>query len=69
LLHLAGRLKLWDTAGPVALALAVGLDVGSKDIDELLYPQDSFMHPVALVMGKQGSLQWFRSKVVPSWTQ
>ena len=69
LLHLAGRLKIWDTAGPVALALAAGLDVGSREIDYLHYPQDSFLHPLAIVMGKKGSLQWFRSKIAPSCLQ
>jgi 3'(2'), 5'-bisphosphate nucleotidase len=67
LLHLAGRLKVWDTAGPVALALGAGMEVGSKDIDYLNYPENSFQHPVEIVIGKSGSLQWFRSKIVPSW--
>jgi len=69
LLHLAGRLKIWDTAGPVALALANGLEVGSKDIDTLLYPKDSFTHQVAMVIGKKGSLEWFRKQLIPAWIQ
>ena len=69
LLHLAGRLKIWDTAGPVALALAAGLDVGGYDTDELPYPANSFVHPMAVVMGKKGSLQWFRNRVSKEWIQ
>ncbi len=69
LLHLAGRLKLWDTAGPVALALAAGFDVGTQDLDRLLYPQDTFVHRMAIVIGIKGSLDWFRSKIIPVWTQ
>jgi 3'(2'), 5'-bisphosphate nucleotidase len=69
LLHLARRLKVWDTAGPVALALGAGMEVGSKEIDHLNYPENSFLHPVEVVIGKSGSLQWFRSKIVPSWIQ
>ncbi len=69
LLHLAGRLKVWDTAGPVALALAAGLEVGSREIDQLFYPRDSYTHQMAIVMGKKGSLQWFRSKIITAWIQ
>ena len=66
-LHLAGRLKVWDTAGPVALSLAAGLEIGSSELDYLNYPQDSFLHPLAIIIGKKGSLKWFRSKVIPLW--
>lgn len=69
LMHLAGRLKIWDTAGPVAVAMGAGLEVGGEEIDELIYSQDSFVHSFAIVMGKKGSLDWFRSKIIPSWIQ
>ncbi len=69
LLHLAGRLKVWDTAGPVAIALAAGLEVGSPEKDRLHYAHDSYVHPLAIIMGKKGSLQWFRSKIITSWIQ
>jgi 3'(2'), 5'-bisphosphate nucleotidase len=68
-MHLAGRLKIWDTAGPVAVALGAGLEVGGEEIDELIYSKDSFVHNFAIVMGKKGSLDWFRSKIIPSWIQ
>ncbi len=53
LLHLAGALKVWDTAGPVALALAAGLDVGTSEDDQLLYTQNSLVHKQAIVVGKK----------------
>lgn len=69
LVHLAGRLKVWDTAGPVALALAAGLEVGNAENNYLIYPQNSFLHSSAIVIGKSGSLDWFRNNIIPSWTQ
>lgn len=67
LLHLAGALKVWDTAGPVAIALAAGLDVGTSHSDQLSYAHNSLVHQEAIVVGKQGSLQWFRTDVLSAW--
>ncbi|MBX3075517.1 hypothetical protein KF728_08115 [Candidatus Obscuribacterales bacterium] len=58
--HMAGKLKTWDTAGPVSIALANGLDVGTIDIDELKFELPSILHETSVIIGRQGSLKWCR---------
>jgi len=58
--HLSGKLKTWDTAGPAAIALGNNLDVGSLDCDHLAFPADTIKHATSVVMGRPGSLKWSR---------
>lgn len=58
--HLSGKLKTWDTAGPAAVALGNVLDVGTLDHDVLAFPEDTVLHAVPVVMGRPGSLHWCR---------
>jgi 3'(2'), 5'-bisphosphate nucleotidase len=62
-LHLAGKLKVWDTAAPAAMAMAGGLEIGSFEFDGL--PYDSIgkqMHEFPISIGKSGTLAWMRSQ-------
>ncbi len=58
--HLSGKLKTWDTAGPAAVALGNSLDVGTLEYDELAFPSDTVLHATSVVMGRPGSLAWSR---------
>jgi 3'(2'), 5'-bisphosphate nucleotidase len=58
--HLSGKLKTWDTAGPAALAMGNGLDVGTLDHDILAFPADTILHQTPVVVGRSGSLEWCR---------
>lgn len=58
--HLSGKLKTWDTAGPAAIALANGLEVGTMDHDELQFELPSLMHNTSVVIGRKGTLEWCR---------
>jgi len=58
--HMSGKLKTWDTAGPVAIALANGLDVGTIDLDELKFELPSLLHETSVIIGRKGSLKWCR---------
>ncbi|HEY9776674.1 MAG TPA: inositol monophosphatase family protein [Planktothrix sp.] len=58
--HLSGKLKTWDTAGPAAIALGAGLDVGSMEIDELPFDTSKVLQECSVIMGRPGSLAWCR---------
>ncbi|MDZ4834895.1 MAG: inositol monophosphatase family protein [Candidatus Melainabacteria bacterium] len=58
--HMSGKLKTWDTAGPAAIALANGLDVGTMDLDELKFEFPSVLHETSVVIGRKGTLEWCR---------
>lgn len=62
--HLAGKLKLWDTAGPVAVALGAGLEVGTMKEDELSFPLPEIVHGTVVIIGRPGSLEWTRRTLV-----
>lgn len=62
--HLAGKLKLWDTAGPVAIALGAGLEVGTMKEDELSFPLPEIVHGTVVIIGRPGSLEWTRRTLV-----
>lgn len=62
--HLAGKLKLWDTAGPVAIALGAGLEVGTMKEDELSFPLPEIIHGTVVIIGRPGSLEWTRRTLV-----
>lgn len=61
--HLAGKLKAWDSAAPAAMALAAGLEVGSLEFDGLPYSGSNLTHEFPLVIGRRGSLAWARSNL------
>jgi 3'(2'), 5'-bisphosphate nucleotidase len=60
-IHFSGKLKTWDTAGPVAIALGAGLEAGSLDSNELSFPSDAVMHGGSVIIGCPGSIEWSRS--------
>jgi 3'(2'), 5'-bisphosphate nucleotidase len=64
--HLSAKLKTWDTAGPAAVALGGGLDCGSLDNDELIFPGQSVLHETTVIMGRPGSLAWTRKYFSPT---
>lgn len=59
-IHLSGKLKTWDTAGPAAIALGAGLDVGCLDSDSLEFPLPATLQECSVIMGKPGALNWCR---------
>lgn len=58
--HLSGKLKFWDTAGPAAIALGAGLEIGTFETDRLDFPLPEIRHKTTVVMGRPGSLEWAR---------
>lgn len=58
--HMSGKLKTWDTAGPVAIALANGMDVGTMQFDELKFEFPSILHETSVLIGRKGTLKWCR---------
>lgn len=59
--HLSCKLKTWDTAGPAAIALGAGLEVGGMDFDQLLFTLPDLLHNSSIIMGRPGSLAWCRN--------
>jgi 3'(2'), 5'-bisphosphate nucleotidase len=64
-ISLTGRVKLWDTAAPGALALGAGLEVGTvagTPLDYSAGEPDSprTMHGTSVIIGCPGSLEWAR---------
>jgi len=55
---LTGRVKLWDTAAPVAIALGNNLDAGTLEGEPLPYPIPGVQHGSSVVIGRPGSLSW-----------
>jgi 3'(2'), 5'-bisphosphate nucleotidase len=56
--NLNGRVKLWDTAAPAAIALGAGLDVGTIDGPPLAYPLPRVQHGSSVIIGRPGCLDW-----------
>lgn len=65
-IHLSGKLKVWDTAGPVAIALGAGLEVGRLDADGLGFPLPKVEHHCSVIIGRSGSLAWSREHLIRS---
>jgi 3'(2'), 5'-bisphosphate nucleotidase len=59
--HLSGKLKTWDTAGPAAIALGGFLEVGGLDADELIFPLPAVRQTTSVIIGRSGSLAWART--------
>lgn len=63
-IHLAGKLKTWDTAAPAAMAAASGLEVGSLEFDGLNYGDaKDHTHQFPVIIGRRGSLAWARANL------
>lgn len=58
--HLSGKLKAWDTAGPTAVALGAGLDVGEFNSANLLSPLPEIKQGTSVIIGRKGALAWCR---------
>lgn len=63
-MHLARRLKVWDTAAPGAIAIAAGMECGSLAHDILTYHLPELVHGHSIIMGRPGSLRWAREKLL-----
>lgn len=61
--NLSGKLKYWDTAGPLAIALAAGLEAGTMEKDEIEFPVNRVTHNHPVVIGRPGSLSLARKAV------
>ena len=61
--HLAGRLKTWDTAGPIAIALGGNLEVGPIQGDAIVFPKDSVRLESSVIIGRPGCLSWSRTYI------
>lgn len=61
--HLSGKLKTWDTAGPAAIAMGAGLDVGCLEFDNLEFPLPEIRQACTVVMGRQGAIAWCRKNL------
>lgn len=55
---LTGRVKLWDTAAPAAIALGAQLEVGTTDGDSLPYPVPNIQHGSSVIIGRPGAISW-----------
>jgi 3'(2'), 5'-bisphosphate nucleotidase len=64
--HFAKKLKVWDTAGPVAIALGGGLEVGTLQEDVLGFPLPSIIHETSVIVGKPNALEWCRLHLAQS---
>lgn len=62
--HLAGKLKVWDTAAPSAIAIAAGLEVGTMNEDSLSFPLPEVFHRHPVIIGRKGSLNWCRKTIL-----
>lgn len=58
--HLAGKLKVWDTAGPSAIALGAGLEVGRLEGNGLPFNFSEVRQRCSVIIGRPGSLSWTR---------
>jgi len=51
-LHLVRKLKIWDTAAPVALAKAAGLKTCSLNGENLIYDPTGLKHDQRIIIGR-----------------
>ena len=58
--HFAKKLKVWDTAGPVAIALGGGLEVGTLEEDTLIFPLPEVIHETSVIVARPNGLDWCR---------
>lgn len=58
--HLSGKLKVWDTAGPLAIALGAGLEAGQLETDAIPFDLPRLQQECSVIIGRPGSLAWTR---------
>ncbi len=58
--HLSGKLKVWDTAGPLAIALGAGLEGGQLEADGVPFELPRLQQECSVIIGRPGSLDWSR---------
>ena len=59
---LSGKLKLWDTVAPCALALGSGLEVGCLESAALNFPRAGICHETSVIIGRDGAVSWSRAR-------
>jgi len=59
-IHLSGKLKVWDTAGPLAIALGAGLEGGQLEADGIPFELPRLQQECSVIIGRPGSLAWSR---------
>ena len=59
-IHLSAKLKIWDTAGPAAIAKAAGLEVSRLEEDGLPFDLSHVQHNSSVIIGRPGSVAWCR---------
>jgi len=57
--HIRPTLKYWDTAAPGAVALGLGLEVGTENGAGLQYGVEHPGHENCVVIGRTGALDWW----------
>lgn len=55
---LTGRVKLWDTCAPAAIAMGGAIEVGTADGDPLPYPVPLAQHGSSVIIGRPGAISW-----------
>lgn len=55
---LTGRVKLWDTAAPAAIALGADIEVGTAEGKALPYPVPRVQHGSSVIIGRPGAISW-----------
>ena len=58
--HIRPTLKAWDTAGPAAIALGAGLEIGTETMHGFTYPFDSVSHDYNTLIGRKGTVSWWQ---------
>jgi 3'(2'), 5'-bisphosphate nucleotidase len=58
--HFAKKLKVWDTAGPAAIAQGGGLEVGTLEEDRLDFPLPEVVHSTSVIVARPNGLAWCR---------
>ena len=58
--HIRPTLGYWDTAAPGPVSQGLGLDVGTEVHDFISYGYEHSQHLPNIVIGKKGSLAWWR---------
>jgi 3'(2'), 5'-bisphosphate nucleotidase len=58
--HFAKKLKVWDTAGPAAIAQGGGLEVGTLERDALDFPLPEVVHTTSVIVARPNGLTWCR---------
>jgi 3'(2'), 5'-bisphosphate nucleotidase len=55
---LTGRVKLWDTAAPAAIAMGADIETGTAEGNPLPYPVPRIQHGSSVIIGRPGAISW-----------